>query len=312
MKILSMSGFVPEHICDTLRFTQFSGDRNISHYCGYASDFISKALRDESIDGAVYPKTCDSSRIITSYLSDWGKFTFQLCVPYRDAPGAGECLAASIRDYKESVERHYGVTLSDLVERCEILNERNRKLEKLYEALENISYHEYLSSVHRMLELPLREQMVYDPAKGARQGGKRVFLVGSFLANTDIAKMIEDVGFTVVGDDLPESGRLISANPVDLTGDDLYLSIARSILSQRLSPSQNQFKEILEKDLREIREKGAKAVIFISQKYCEPYDYLYSVYGRMLGEIPMLRLGVHDTEDLGKLGIELEAFADAL
>lgn len=312
MKILSMSGFVPEHICDTVRFTQFSGDRNLSHYCGYASDFISQVIRDKRIDGAVYPRTCDSSRIITSYLSEAGKFTFQLYVPYRDAPGADVCLAASIRDYKGSVERYYGVTLPDVARRCEILNERNKKLAKVYEELENISYYRYITSLHEMLRLPLKEQAFFDLGKGAGHSAKRVFLVGSFLANTDIAKLIEDVGFVVVGDDLPESGRLISSKPVDPGADDLCLSIARSILSQRLSPSQAQFKEILEKDLREIKEKGAEAVIFISQKYCEPYDYLYSVYRRMLGDIPILRLGVHDTEDLGKIGLTLEAFADTL
>ena len=310
MKILSMSGFVPEHICDTVRFTQFSGDRNISHYCGYASDFISKVIQDGSIDGAVYPKTCDSSRIITSYLSDAGKFIFQLSVPYRDAAGADKFLAASIRSYKESIEKYYGVKLSNFVERCKILNQRNRKLAEAYENLESISYHEYISSVHQMLGLPLKEQVVQDYGKGAGQGGKRVFLVGSFLANTDIAKLIEDVGFNIVGDNLPESGRLASSKPVALDESDLYLSIARSMLSQRLSPSQNNFKEIIEKDLKEMKEKGADAVIFISQKYCEPYDYFYSVYKRMSGEIPVLRLAVNDTEDSRKIGLALEAFAD--
>ena len=81
MKILSMSGLIPEHICDTVRFTQYTGDRNISHYCGYASDFISQVIQDDTIDGAVFPKSCDSTRILLSYLSDTEKFIHQINVP---------------------------------------------------------------------------------------------------------------------------------------------------------------------------------------------------------------------------------------
>ena len=33
MNILALSGFVPEQICDTVRFTRYTGDRNITHYC---------------------------------------------------------------------------------------------------------------------------------------------------------------------------------------------------------------------------------------------------------------------------------------
>lgn len=89
MKILAMSGFVPEEICDTMRFTQYSGNRNISHYCGYASDFIDQALQDSNVDGVVFPKTCDSTRIIKSYLEEAKKFVYQLNVPSSQLLGGG-------------------------------------------------------------------------------------------------------------------------------------------------------------------------------------------------------------------------------
>ena len=41
MRILALSGFVPEHICDVVRFTGFDGEYNIAQYCGYAADYIS-------------------------------------------------------------------------------------------------------------------------------------------------------------------------------------------------------------------------------------------------------------------------------
>ena len=53
MKLLAMSGLIPEQICDVVRFTQYAGERNLPHYCGYASDFISQVMQDNRIDGAV-------------------------------------------------------------------------------------------------------------------------------------------------------------------------------------------------------------------------------------------------------------------
>ena len=77
MSILALSGHIPEYIGDIIRFTNYSGDRNIAQYCGYASDFISQVINDDSIDGAVYPRSCDSARIIGSYLEKSGKRFFQ-------------------------------------------------------------------------------------------------------------------------------------------------------------------------------------------------------------------------------------------
>ena len=57
-----------------------------------------------------------------------------------------------------------------------------------------------------------------------------------------------------------------------------------------------------------------KGVIFVMQKYCEPYAYLYSIYKPALEAlgISTLLLTVNDTEDTRKVALALEAFADTL
>lgn len=313
MRILSMSGFVPEQVCDTVRFSKYTGDRNISHYCGYASDFVTQVMQDDSIDGAVYPKSCDSTRVITSYLSGSDKFLFQISVPSYGLTGAEEYLAASIKSYKEAVENHYSTFLGDIVWRAEKINLRNESMGRTYDNLPVLSFADYLEAIHQMLKLPLAEQKWNDDVRARTPTDKKVFIVGSFLSNIEIARMIESVGLTVVGDTLPESGRLASAKPVELTGD-IYHGIAVSMLSKRLSPTQNSFKTILERDTDEIKQKSVKGVIFITQKYCEAYDYLYSAYKstvKTMG-IPALQIVVNDTEDSRKAMLALEAFADIL
>lgn len=313
MAILSFSGFIPEQICDTVRFIRYPGKQKISHYCGYAADFIAQVLEDPEIDGAVFPRSCDSSRVMTSYLDDCGKFVHQLHIPARQDAPAVRYLAAEIRRYKQAVEAHYGATLSDIPERVALVNERNGAVARLYENISEVSFSAYLDMLHCLLQTPLREQAVPDNLPGKPGNGKRVYLVGSLLPGSTAGSAMERAGLAVVGDRLTESKRLFSAPPVPASGD-VYENIAKSVLGNKLSPTQNNFGAILREDLEEIRAKQVRGVIFVTQKFCEPYDYLFTAYQRMLEEqsIPALRLVLSDSMDERTYEAALEAFADMI
>ena len=211
MKILSMSGFVPEAICDTVRFNGYKGDAGFSCYCAYASDYISQVLADDSIDGAVFPKTCDSSRSIASYLEESGKFIYPIAVPVTDSIAAVRYFAYVIRDYKNAVERNYKIKITDdeIKERLDLIEARRLKVRSLYEELgRGLSYSSYIEAVHEALAKPLAEQ-TFEPGKISEEGIP-VFLVGSYLSSVDVIKTAERCGLNIVGDDLPESGRLIT------------------------------------------------------------------------------------------------------
>jgi benzoyl-CoA reductase/2-hydroxyglutaryl-CoA dehydratase subunit BcrC/BadD/HgdB len=317
MRLLALSGFVPEHICDVVRFTQYHGERNLDHYCGYANDFISQAVRDDSFDGAVYPKSCDSSRIMTSYIENHGKYTYAINVPARQDEAAIDYFACTLKDFRASLEDYYNVEISDemVKERTTLINVRNKALKEIYDNLAEYNYGDYLRMIHEMLQKPLDKQ-VCDAEKLGRlqdekesENRKSVYVVGSFLANVKIADIIMDNGMKAVGDNLPESGRLACANEVGLN-DDIYKSIAQSMLGSRLSPTQDNFDNIITADLAEIKRRNAEGVIFVTQKYCEPYDYLYSVYKKALdGQgVPSVKLTLSDTQDLGNASLSLEAF----
>ena len=312
MKILSMSGLIPEHICDTVRFTQYTGDRNISHYCGYASDFISQVIQDDTIDGAVFPKSCDSTRILLSYLSDTEKFIHQINVPQIGLVGSIQYFASEICRYKENVEKYFGIRIDDIGERIELINKRNQELKAIYDSLDSILYSDYIRTIHHLLTLPLHEQKIPKIEENASDN-KRVYLIGSFIYNIEIIRTIESVGLKIVGDDLPESGRLVSGKRIS-PGKDYYESIARNILEQHRSPSQNGFRTILENDIREIENKDISGVIFICQQYCEPYEYYYSLIKKELDQkgIQVLKLSLSGVDDLRRSTIALEAFADTL
>jgi benzoyl-CoA reductase/2-hydroxyglutaryl-CoA dehydratase subunit BcrC/BadD/HgdB len=313
MKLLSMSGFVPEQICDVIRFTGYKGERNISHYCGYANDFISQVIADDGIDGAIFPKSCDSSRIIRSYLQDCDKFIYQMVVPSRTDDMAADFLAEELKNYKRSIESYFQTDLGDLKARVNLLNERNKGIALAYHSLEEMSYGIYLRAIHACMQKPLCEQKINIKSAEKINGNKRVFLIGSFLANESIADMIETCGLKIVGDDLPESGR-IRGSVIEDTGSDVFGAIASNMLKQRMSPTQNNFEQIISKDLAEMKSLGIDAVIFVTQKYCEPYEYLYSVFKKRLDQegIPSLKISVSDSEDDRKVRLFVEAFADMI
>lgn len=312
MNILSFSGFIPEQICDTVRFVRYQGQRRISHYCGYAADFVSQVLDDPRIDGCVFPRSCDSTRVMASYISGSGKFVHRLHIPARRDETAVSYLAQSIRQYQSAVEEHYGVKLDDTADRAEMVNARNQAIAGLYAAAPDISYSAYIHMIHDLLQKPLRQQVVPDALPGGA-GGKPVYLVGSTLCGVELPRLIEDAGMKIVGDRLTESKRLFSAPAVQPSGD-IYENIAASMLQNRVSPTQSDFASILREDREEIERKRVKGVIFITQKYCEPYDYLRAVYMKMLEQmaVPVLQLSLTDSTDSRRFDTSIETFADIL
>ena len=312
MKILSMSGFVPEAICDTVRFNGFKGDAGFSHYCTYASDYISQVLSDDSIDGAVFPKTCDSSRSISSYIGESGKFVYPLAVPVVRSDDAISFYAYVIRDYKTAVEDHYGISISEdeIYDRFRMVEARNASINSLYESLaDGLSYSSYINAIHENFTKPLAEQKIETSGQSA---GIPVFLLGSYMTNAGIVDSAEKNGLRITGDDLPESNRIAKrAFPVV---EDIYQLVALQVLSSRTSPTQNSYSDRIKETMEEIGKKGCRGVLVVTQKYCEPYDYYYSVLKKALDDagIPSLKLELDGSLDQNLHEAELGAFASML
>ena len=316
MNIISLSNYVPEHITDVVRFVGFFGERNISHFCGYASDFISCVNNDTQFDGAVFPKTCDSCRILKSYINKNDKFVHQINVPISSDESSVSYYAKELLNYKEHLEKHFNISISEssIKDRIRRINKRNEEIKKLYDKLENVSYYDYLTNIHSALRKPLLEQVVGDISLIDKKSFKRGYLVGSFLCNTEVVRIIENAGINVVGDNLPESGRIAFSKQVSCDGD-IYYNIAESILNaNRMSPSMSDFRRIINDNILEIKNKKVDCVIFLVQKYCEPYEYLYSVYTKELRKcgIPFLKIVLTDTTDIQKVDLMIGAFYSSI
>lgn len=314
MNILSMSGFIPEHICDTVRFGGYNGKISIDHFCGYAKDFLSQVMEDDKIDGAVFPKSCDSTRNMLSYLKDCGKFAYQLSMPMGRSEADIEYIAEGLKAYQKAIEDFFGTKTDDVAFRTELINKRNESLRRFCENIMDYSFCSYISGVHDMLRKPLYLQGELKEVEMRQKTDKKVFLVGPFLSSVEVARIIEEKGMTVAGDNLPESYRLANMPDTSLEGN-IYINIAESLALMNPSPSQgNNMAGIVKADIERIKASKAKGVIFVLQKYCESYYYMYFAYKKCLEEmgIPSIVIELNGSKDLGKAELMLEAFADLL
>jgi benzoyl-CoA reductase/2-hydroxyglutaryl-CoA dehydratase subunit BcrC/BadD/HgdB len=209
---------------------------------------------------------------MTSYIENHGKYTYAVNVPARQDEAAIDYFACTLKDFKASLEDYYNVIINDetVKERTAIINDRNKALKEVYDNLAEYNYGDYLRMIHEMLQKPLGEQVCdVEKLRKTRNGKaagnrKNVYVVGSFLANVKIADIIMDSGMKVVGDNLPESGRLAGTKKVNVNDNDIYKSIAQSVLTSRLSPTQDNFDNIITVDLAEIKSRNAEGVIFVT------------------------------------------------
>lgn len=299
MKLLSISNYVPEQIADVIRFDQSSSASfRQTHYCPYLAACVSHVLDDPSVDGLVFPSSCDGARSMDAYLMGSGKFIHKLVVPAISGELGVQRFAESIKTYRCAIEEYFDITISDsyISERAMMVRERGLHLAHCYDSLPFIRYSDYIYSINEMLKQPLADWKAFAP-KGQPSGaqGKPVYLVGSFVQGHTVIEEMEANGLQVVGDNCTNSKRLLLSDSyasLDHAGDSIITAIARAILRQRRSPVLDIFADVFARDYAEITRKNARAVIFLTQQYCEPYDYLYAFYHEKLSAvgIPLFKI----------------------
>lgn len=315
MKILGLSNFIPEHICDIEHFWGNDQAQDISHFCRYVSEYIARAKMEQDVDGLVFPKSCDSSRIIANYLSDTDKFLYQLTIPSHCDTDTIVYMANQLQLFQEKVERYYGIKIDNISERITNIENRNEQLKKVYDSLDEYTYESYIKFIHNIMNQSLNQEVEidYNQLEKKEKASKKVFLIGSTLCNLELIKTIEEMDLSIVGDNLPESGRLVSTPKISTDGN-IYYNIAKTMLERRMSPTQNDFSSIVTRDIEEILEKNVEGVIFVTQKYCEAYDYLFYIYEKEMKKmgIPILKLDQSTDANIGREQMKLEVFRETL
>jgi benzoyl-CoA reductase/2-hydroxyglutaryl-CoA dehydratase subunit BcrC/BadD/HgdB len=263
-------------------------------------ELIAAALYDKDVDGIVLPNSCDCVRTSADYIKREGLYVYQLKHPLVQTEAAVRYFALVIERFKCSLEEYFHQTISfeTIALRTELIHEKNLFLREIYENADSFIYSDYLEKINQMLSHPLSEWKLYTPASSSHTRiGKKIYIIGPFLTQTDIISQMEQCGLIIAGDNLTNSKRLITKS-FSIREDTLYEDIARSILNECASPTISQFCTLYEKDYEEIVRKGIRGVVFLCTKFCESYDYLFAFYQKRLQDtgIPVIRVYTDNAE----------------
>jgi benzoyl-CoA reductase/2-hydroxyglutaryl-CoA dehydratase subunit BcrC/BadD/HgdB len=172
----------------------------------------------------------------------------------------------------------------------------------------------YLMDRRRYLEL-LNDLLSALPEKtGENENLVPIFLAGNMTHSDSYFSLIEEAGAIVVQDDLCSGARFLrlmvpeDADPIDGLTDRYFTSF--------LCPAKHKGVHAhYETLLKEVQTSGAKGVIFLLYKYCEPHFFDYPDLKQALESkaIPTLLLEVEDPSySVGQLKIRVQAFVEML
>ncbi|NPV58547.1 MAG: 2-hydroxyacyl-CoA dehydratase [Actinobacteria bacterium] len=266
---------------------------------------------------AVFVNSCDGMRRLhDAWQARFPKdFVFLMDLP-RNEDSAGErLLAGEFVRLAEALEAFTGSAIGAHALLEAARGREERRLAYL-ESSRGLSGAGRLRLAMAFQSSPATEKPV--PGTGvARAGGVPVLLTGNLLNPEGLVSVLEEAGAAVVRVDLCNGDRAFSS-PILATGDGLEevcLSLARGYLDRRPCARMTDARRRLDLLVEEVRETGARGIIYAGLKFCDSYLYDFPRVQRRLREegVPLLRLESDYADGhVGQLLTRVEAFLEMI
>jgi benzoyl-CoA reductase/2-hydroxyglutaryl-CoA dehydratase subunit BcrC/BadD/HgdB len=278
----------------------------------------------------IFSHTCDTMQGLAEIwaLQRRIPLQFNLMIPsHVDSEFSRAYLKAELERFKNFLESNIGkITPQNLKASIRLFNRIREKLQEIYSRrpqthaqisgtdLARIIRAGYLMDPRRFLEL-LDELLTGLPAKTEDSENRvPVYLTGNMTHSDSYFSLIEEAGAIVVQDDLCSGTRFLrlmvpeDSDPID--------GLTSRYFTSFLCPTQHKGAHArTETLLREVEKSGAKGVIFLLYKYCEPHFFDYPDLKQALESkgISTLLLDVEDPSySVGQLKIRVQAFVEML
>jgi benzoyl-CoA reductase/2-hydroxyglutaryl-CoA dehydratase subunit BcrC/BadD/HgdB len=335
--------YVPEellHAAGALPFRLMGTPIKMSHVqahlppncCHLVKSSLESLLQGELdfLRGIIFSHTCDAMQGLADIwaLQRRIPLQFNLMMPsHLDSELSRPYLKAEIERFKDFLESNVGkITPQSLKASIQLFNRIREKLQEIYTRrpkwhtqisgrdFARIIRAGYLMDRARYLEL-LEEIWNALPEKGDDSGNLvPIFLAGNMTHSDFYFSLIEEAGAIIVQDDLCSGTRFLllmvpeDADPIE--------GLTNRYLTSFLCPT--KYKGVhahAETLVKEVQKSGAKGVIFLLYKYCEPHFFDYPDLKQALESrgIPTLLLEVEDPSySVGQLKIRVQAFVEML
>jgi len=303
-----------------------------SHFCPFARSCLDLALKEHyaNFAGFVVSHGCD---VTNQFYDLWKKqvnpeYLYYLHVPLNiEGETAKRFFVKELADFKSSLEKFVGKEISqdDLRWGIEICNETREWLRKISELRKKdppLVTGAELHELVRMSQITAKEEInkvlrqKYNKLSNRTAPGNRkprILLSGSIIDDSALIQFFEDLGVSVVADDLCVGSRYFWTS-IDITQDPLYDIATRYLTKPILSAKVPRVKR-LEYIRILINRYQVDGVMLHQLKYCDSYHIDNVTVHEALkeAEIPVLVLETSYTmSGMGQLRTRVEAFIELL
>ena len=330
-ELILASGALPQALLGSdIPFSQ--ADAHFQGFaCSYTRGLIEQMSRDQMnfYDAIILPHTCDALRAFDLVVKEMGKL--KIVETYRpprlrDNPVSENYLKAELERMRKRLSEITGhlASADEIKEAEKTVNELKDALKEVKTQLKagRASAMEYFSAVQagmtgdkqdmtKLVKEFLEELKTRKPEK---LSSKKILLAGKVAEPLEILDAIEAAGFQVIDDMLVNGSRYIKSKAA-LNKDPIDALAEQQLCKIPVAGMYDRDKTRAERIIRRVKRSGAQAVIFLVQKFCEPYEMDVVGVEEDLRKvsIPFLKLeSDYQTSSIAPLKTRIDAFAEML
>jgi benzoyl-CoA reductase/2-hydroxyglutaryl-CoA dehydratase subunit BcrC/BadD/HgdB len=314
VKISQAQAFLPAYCCHPVK-------SYLQHLLAGDLDFLK---------GVVFSHSCDAHKGLSEIWFRQGRLGFQynLMIPTRlDSPLARSFLRAELDRFRTELKKHLGpVTDSGLKEALALYKAIHRQVAELYTLrttyLEELpaDFFARLIRAGFWMDREAYLQVLKDlraslpEASEPVEGRIPVYVTGNMTHESYWHSLIEESGAQIVWDDLCSGARTFRWQAADQ--DDPLETLTERYFNSFFCPTK-YYGPLARQELlgREVEMSGARGVIFLLYKYCEPHFFDYpdlKTFFEARG-IPTLLLEVEDpSQSREQNKVRIQAFMEML
>ncbi len=342
LEIITAAGLVPFRIKGNVNEPITKADTQMETIiCPLVRSCFDMALKGyyNFLDGLVIPHACDSvcrTYDIWKYSLDL-PYSHLINLPHSTDDSSLRFFKAELNTFRKSLGKFIGSEISDesLAQAVQVYNQSRTKVKELYELRKSdpplISGTEMTTVFVSLMSVPVDEgnKLLTGVIKDVRQRGSvllekraRIMVVGAQVDDVAFVQLIEDVGASVVVDDLCPGAR--EYWPIADVTDDPLDGIAERYLrkikcGRTYRERQGDYEEYLEDRFghigRFVKDYSVDGVVLYIYQYCDPFGFEVPVmksYIESLG-IPVLYLeDDYSMSTIARLRTRIQAFLEMI
>jgi benzoyl-CoA reductase subunit C len=331
-EIIYAGGILPVRVLGSLEPPKLADAYLPVSVCSFAKSCFSRALKGEYslLDGYVVSNSCDNQNKIYDLWRHRTAIhkTYFINTPHSATESTLRFFCEELGRFKEWLMRSFEVEMSEqsLKNAIEVFNENRRLLKQVYELRKQnpplVSGSEALEIVLSSVMVPKDKhnqllKALLDEIEGRKdppKEGVRLLVSGSVMGDSELLRLIESVGGSVVADDLCTGSRYFW-DLVKENGEPM-MAIAERYLHKVPCPFMSSSEERFMHARNMARLFDVKGAIIFSLKFCDVHSFDAPLLAGELREeegLPVLCLEwEHSLSGVAQLRTRIEAFVEML